>query len=146
MQRRVREAESSDGRDPGLVLERALLAAAQRNLGRPEEHGRGDVPASRGPVSGVSPGVLHLHDPPGVREVGATSASSDGDAVRAISSTTTTTTITNQTMASDLASPLMSAAAARPAVCGACSGARCLSASSRVTCAAPRDCPRAASC
>lgn len=60
-----------DGRYPGMVLERALLAASQRNLGRLEEHGWGDVPASRGSLSGVSPGVLHLHDPPGVRKVGA---------------------------------------------------------------------------
>lgn len=59
-----------DGRYSGVVLERALLAASQCNLGWLEEHRRGDVPASRGPLSGVSSGVLHLYDTAGFRKVG----------------------------------------------------------------------------
>lgn len=62
-------AAGRHGRDPGVVLEREVLAPPQRNLGWFEEHGRGDVPASRGPVSGVSFSLLHLHDPAGFWKV-----------------------------------------------------------------------------
>lgn len=59
-----------DGRYSGVVLERAVLAPAQCNLGWLKEHRRGDVPASRGSVSGVSFSILHLYDPAGFRKVG----------------------------------------------------------------------------
>lgn len=64
-----RDRQSKDGRDPCLVLERAVLAAAQRHLGRPAEHGGSLLPAGGGPLPRLPTGLLHLHDPAALRKV-----------------------------------------------------------------------------
>lgn len=64
-----RGRQSKDGRDPRLVLERAVLAAAQRHLGGPAEHGGSRLPAGGGPLPRLPPGLLHLHDPAALRKV-----------------------------------------------------------------------------
>lgn len=64
-----RGRQSKDGRDPRLVLERAVLAAAQRHLGGPAEHGGSRLPTGGGPLPRLPPGLLHLHDPAALRKV-----------------------------------------------------------------------------
>lgn len=67
---------AGNGRVPGVVLEREVLAPAQRNLGWLEKHRRVYISTSRGSVSGVSFSILHVYDPAGLWEVRVTSSSS----------------------------------------------------------------------
>ncbi len=71
---------AGNGRDPGVVLEREVLAPAQRNLGWLEKHRRVHLSTSRGSVSGVSFSILHVYDPAGLWEVRVTSSSSSSSA------------------------------------------------------------------
>jgi len=57
------------GRDSGVVLEREVLAPAQRNLGWLEKYWRVNLSTSRGSVSSVSFSILHVYDPAGLWEV-----------------------------------------------------------------------------
>lgn len=67
---RSRCLQQEDGRYFGVVLEREVLAPTQCNLGWFKKHRWGNVPASRGSLSGVSFSILHLYDPTGFRKVG----------------------------------------------------------------------------
>lgn len=60
---------AGNGRDSGVVLEREVLAPAQRNLGWLEKYRWVNLSTSRGSVSSVSFSILHVYDPAGLWEV-----------------------------------------------------------------------------